>query len=281
MRKLGLAVGLVSVSLWAQTAPVQPLQKVPAEPPVLQGVNTDTITVPQSVLQELALSEPDISARDEAPQPGTVLLKVLVSKTGAVEEAVAVRGEGELPKVAIDGVKGWTYRPYLADGRPREIQSTILLRFSDGVGKRAVMLGTAGMDGAVAGSVGSGSGQSDAQGGTARLPPGVVAGLLEEPYAPVYPPAAKAAHVQGIVVLHALISKEGTIESLHVVSGPPLLVGAAMDAVKRWKYRPYMLKGVPVEVETTINVNFTFAPAKKADAADPGAAPAPATPDPQ
>ena len=113
---------------------------------------------------------------------------------------------------------------------------------------------------------------------------------MEPPFiAPVYPPAAKAAHVQGVVVLHALISREGTIEDLRVVSGPPMLVGAALDAVKRWRYKPYLLAGVPTEVETTINVNFTFAAPKKPDAAggaDAGAspaapAPAAATPDPQ
>lgn len=75
---------------------------------------------------------------------------------------------------------------------------------------------------------------------------------------PVYPAVAKAAHVQGVVVLHALISKQGTIEDLKVISGPPLLTASAIDAVKNWTYRPYILNGEPTEVETTINVNFTF-----------------------
>jgi protein TonB len=60
------------------------------------------------------------------------------------------------------------------------------------------------------------------------------------------------------VILHALISKQGTIENLTVVSGPPMLTGAAVDAVKRWKYKPYLLNGDPTEVDTTITVNFTF-----------------------
>jgi len=60
------------------------------------------------------------------------------------------------------------------------------------------------------------------------------------------------------VVLHAIISKQGTIQQLKVVSGPPMLTASAMDAVSRWKYKPYLLNGEPVEVETTINVNFTF-----------------------
>ena len=75
---------------------------------------------------------------------------------------------------------------------------------------------------------------------------------------PVYPAIAKAAHVQGTVVLHAIISKEGAVEQLQLVSGPPLLVSAAMDAVRQWRYRPTLLNGEAVEVDTTIQVVFTL-----------------------
>jgi protein TonB len=74
----------------------------------------------------------------------------------------------------------------------------------------------------------------------------------------MYPPIAKAARVQGTVVLQATISKTGTIEGLHVISGPAMLQQAAMDAVRSWRYRPYLLNGDPVEVETTVNVVFTL-----------------------
>ena len=77
---------------------------------------------------------------------------------------------------------------------------------------------------------------------------------------PAYPEIAKQAHVQGVVVLHALISKAGTVEDLKVVSGSPMLISSAIDAVKQWKYTPYMLDGKVSEVETTISVNYTFAP---------------------
>ena len=73
---------------------------------------------------------------------------------------------------------------------------------------------------------------------------------------PVYPHIAIAAGVQGDVKLHAIISKEGTIQSLTVMSGHPLLIQAALSAVEQWKYRPYMLNGSPVEVETFITVSF-------------------------
>lgn len=116
------------------------------------------------------------------------------------------------------------------------------------------MTGVAGA-GEVAGSSGSGQSGVGAQG---RVPvsSGEMAGLLERQVAPVYPLNAKALHVQGLVVLHAVISKTGDVESVQVISRPPLLLKAAIDAVMRWKYRPYLRNGVPAEVVTTINVNF-------------------------
>lgn len=75
---------------------------------------------------------------------------------------------------------------------------------------------------------------------------------------PQYPEVAQSAHVTGTVVLHAVISKGGDIEQLELVSGPPLLAKAAMDAVTQWRYRPTVLNGQPVEVDTTINVVFSL-----------------------
>jgi protein TonB len=75
---------------------------------------------------------------------------------------------------------------------------------------------------------------------------------------PDYPTIAKSAHVSGTVTLHAIISKDGSIERLEYVSGPPLLMASAMTAVKEWKYRPTMLNGQPVEVDTTFQVVFSL-----------------------
>jgi TonB family protein len=82
--------------------------------------------------------------------------------------------------------------------------------------------------------------------------------------APIYPPIAKAAHVQGTVVLQARIGKDGAIKDLKVISGQPILQQAAIDAVQHWVYRPYLVGGKPVEVLTTVNVVFSLAdPPKK------------------
>jgi protein TonB len=75
---------------------------------------------------------------------------------------------------------------------------------------------------------------------------------------PVYPPLAKAARVQGTVSFQAVIGTDGTVRNLQLISGPPLLVQAAMMAVQQWVYEPTLLNGKPVEVITTIDVNFTL-----------------------
>jgi periplasmic protein TonB len=75
---------------------------------------------------------------------------------------------------------------------------------------------------------------------------------------PEYPALARSARIQGTVLLSAIISKEGTIENLRVLTGHPMLVRAAIDAVSRWRYRPYVLNNEPVEVETQITVNFSL-----------------------
>jgi protein TonB len=87
---------------------------------------------------------------------------------------------------------------------------------------------------------------------------GVMAGNLLAKTFPQYPAIARAARIQGTVVLQATISRSGTIENLRVISGPPMLQQAAMDAVRSWRYKPYLLNGEPVEVETTINVVFNL-----------------------
>ena len=75
---------------------------------------------------------------------------------------------------------------------------------------------------------------------------------------PAYPPLARQARIQGTVVLHAIIDKEGKVAQLEVVSGHPLLVQSAIEAVKQWRYKPTQLNGDPVEVDTTIQVTFTM-----------------------
>jgi len=99
MRILALVLGVVSVSVVAQSMPE------------LKTASPGTITVSQNVLLGMAEAEPDIPAPQGGSQPGVVGVRVLVSKTGAVQEAIAYSGPEELRKPAEDGVMGWSYRP--------------------------------------------------------------------------------------------------------------------------------------------------------------------------
>jgi periplasmic protein TonB len=91
-----------------------------------------------------------------------------------------------------------------------------------------------------------------------RISQGVTLGLILHKVEPAYPLLAKEARIQGNVVLRAIISKDGVIQDLQAVSGHPMLLPAAIEAVKQWRYRPYLLNGAPVEVETTITVIFAL-----------------------
>ncbi len=89
-----------------------------------------------------------------------------------------------------------------------------------------------------------------------RVSQGVTQGLLVKKVQPKYPKEARKKHVEGSVLLKALISKTGDIKDLSVISGDDRLVPSAVKAVKQWKYKPYLLLGQPVEVETQITVNY-------------------------
>ena len=91
-----------------------------------------------------------------------------------------------------------------------------------------------------------------------RISQGVTKGLLIHRVEPAYPTLARAARVQGDVVLSAIIDVNGQITNLQLVSGHPMLVPAAPEAVRQWRYKPYLLNGTPVEVETTITVIFSL-----------------------
>jgi protein TonB len=135
----------------------------------------------------------------------------------------------------------------------------------------------AGMVGGVPGGVAGGSmggvigGVIGGAGSTAAPPPpkvtpkritvggNVQAAHLVNRVQPVYPPLARQTRISGTVKLHAIIGKNGAVEQLQVVSGHPLLVQSALDAVKQWRYQPTLLNGEPVEVDTEIDVIFSLA----------------------
>ncbi len=92
-----------------------------------------------------------------------------------------------------------------------------------------------------------------------RVSSGVAQGLLVYEVKPQYPTLARQARIQGTVVLQAVIGKDGTVQNLHVVTGHPMLITSAIEAVKQWRYKPYYLNGEPIDVDTQISVNFILA----------------------
>jgi len=91
-----------------------------------------------------------------------------------------------------------------------------------------------------------------------RVSSGVSQRLLLTKVPPQYPQEAKDQHIQGVVVMEVIIDKEGNVANVQLISGHPMLASAAIDAVKQWKYKPYLLNQIPLEVHTQVQVNFTL-----------------------
>jgi TonB family protein len=204
------------------------------------------IRVSGGVMAAQLISRPDPVYPPEAKEKGiagAVVLHAIISKTGAIESLTVVSGPQVLQMSALDAVKQWTYKPYLLNGQPVEVDTVITVNYTFGGAAYPV----AAQDAIPAPT-----------GRPIRVSGGTIAGNLLSRPNPVYPAEARAKGIGGAVILHALISKAGMIENLTVISGPPELQASAIDAVKQWTYKPYLLNGEPVEVETTITVNYTF-----------------------
>jgi TonB family protein len=243
---LKLLVGATSETLDVSAASTGP--QAPAAPDA-QSPDAGPMRVSSGTMAGNLISRPDPVYPPEAKAAhvqGTVVLHALISKTGAIQSLNVVSGPDMLRKSAIDAVSRWTYKPYLLNGEPREVDTVITVHF------------TFGGDASVPPPPPPPGAGAQAVAGPVRVSSGTIMGNLISRPDPIYPPEAKAAHIQGAVVLHALIAKSGQIEDLKLISGPKELAESAIDAVKQWVYKPYLLNGEPVEVDTTITVNFTF-----------------------
>ena len=183
---------------------------------------------------------------------GTVELQAIISKTGTIRDLHVVNGPLMLQQAAVDAVRTWRYKPYKPNNQPVEVETTIDVIFALSDGPRG-----SGANNNIFGE----HEQPVAQAAPSRplaISSGIAAGMLIQKTSPTYPPIAKTAGVSGTVELQAIISKTGTIKDLHAVSGPPMLQQAAVGAVWTWRYKPYKLNNQPVEVETTIDVNFAL-----------------------
>jgi TonB family protein len=195
----------------------------------------------------------------QAHVQGTVTLKVQVGRTGDVTEVKLISGLPMLAPAAIEAVKQWKYKPYLLNGEAVNVETTVTVNF-----KLA--------DETQTGVVGDATGNTGANGGVipvdlgkpgrtavpqrARVSQSVAEGLLIHKVRPEHP--GDAARTRGIVLLSATIDKEGNVANLRLISGHPMLAPAAIEAVRQWKFRPYLLNRKAVEIETTVAVNFNY-----------------------
>lgn len=171
---------------------------------------------------------------------GAVLLHAVISKTGTIESLEVISGPELLRAAATDAVRQWTYKPYLLNGEPTAVDTSITVNFSLG-------------DENIAGTAPLGNGSTPT--GPVHVSSGVMAGLAISKPDPI---CSGDVHESGTVILHVIISKEGTVESLSIVRVPEVLRSCVIDAVKQWKYKPYLLNGQPTEVETSITMNLEF-----------------------
>lgn len=231
------------------------------------------VRVSESIVQGLMIKKvapeyPPLAR--QARIQGTVVLKVQISKAGDVVSMQLVSGHPMLAPAAIEAVKQWKYMPYLLNGEPVEVETNVTVNFT--LSDKPAAEGVAGD---VPGAAPSGQANpqvlkvvpSNEDTGhlvapqRVRVSSGVAQQrLLLTKVQPQYPQDAKDQHIQGVVVLKVIVDKEGNVSNIQLISGHPQLAPAALEAVKQWKYRPYLLNGTPVEVDTQVQVNFTLMP---------------------
>ncbi len=252
MRRLGIVFlfGFFAATfLLAQKSP--PVENKP-DAQAEQAKPAATTPPPDSTVLELVKKVKPEYPSAALPQKlqGRVIVRAVVSEIGDVETVEIVSGDPVLANAAAEAVKQWKFKPFIHDSKP--VKAAIKLPFD------FVPPEPAGNPVSDAASISNSSGDSVPP-SRVKVSSGVIAGMIIHKVTPEYPGAARAARLQGTVVLQAIISKEGKIENLRAISGHPMLVPAAMDAVKQWRYKPYFLKGEPVAVDTMITVNFALA----------------------
>ena len=200
-------------------------------------------------------------------------MHLFIDESGNVEKVEVVEGNPLLVDAAVNAVKQWKFKPYIKGGKAVKvnIKLPVDFAFANQIKDGEVSAGTAHTDtqdpsqkttitsntqSHPASPLASSSGSAPTR---VRVSQGVTAGLLFHRVNPIYPVEARRNHVQGRVLLNAVIGTDGNIKDLQVISGPKELVDAAVGAVQQWRYRPYLFDGQPVEVATTIEVNFQLA----------------------
>ena len=263
LRQLALVGLAAGISVWAQSTPppqasgsstsqqTQPSQLAPdsdKKTPAEQAPATSAVPSPgdSTKLEPIKIEKAVYPIQAEEKQlQGQVWVKILVSETGDVEEAEVISGNPILADAAVHAVKKWKFKPFIKNGKPVKVSTKVPIDFAFADNVRQTKVPADG---------GASPGGEPVK--RVRVSSGVTSGLLVYRVQPIYPVDARRAHIQGMVVLQANISKEGRITNLQLISGPKELADAAIGAVQQWRYKPYLLMGEPVEVDTQIIVKF-------------------------
>lgn len=186
---------------------------------------------------------PDLALENEIQ--GQVVMRAHITETGDVDDVELVKStDKSLEKAAMDAVRQWKFKPLITNGNAVAVWTTISsdFAFSGNMSDKIVADAPAQTSNSTPLTIGS----------------KIAAGMLIHRVVPVYPLAAELAHLQGTVKLAAVITKEGKVGRLTPISGNSMLIPPAIGAVQQWQYRPYLLNGEPVEVQTEITVIFNL-----------------------
>ena len=245
--KLALLVISVTVLTWSQgSAPAQ--SSIPS-PQVAQSTVTSTPpkTLSTYVLDPIETTNAiyPLAAREQQIQ-GKVETSILVSETGSVEHTTVFRCNELLAAAVEDATSKWKFKPVVKDGHPVAVTSKVTFNFVLSDDNQSLT--------GVAPDIAPATEFPQ----RVRVSQGVSTGLILQKITPTYPEDAKAARIHGAVFLQVEISKEGAISDIKLISGHPALVPAAIEAVRQWRYKPYLLNGRPIAVETQVQVNFAL-----------------------
>jgi TonB family protein len=245
----------------ATTAPQPP--KPQQQEPVRVGSGVQA----SKLIRKVIPMYPELAKR--AHVEGNVILQVLINEDGTVTNIQVLQSHPLLEQAAIDAVKQWRYSTTLLNGMAIPVQTTVSVEFklpdtSSSVTEKAPPSeGVIVFGGGTVGGIASGSGSQSTNPAVQapRIEPVRVGGQVQESKIiykvdPVYPPLAKQARVEAVVMLEVNVNEQGEVASVRVLRSHPLLEQAAIDAVKQWRYQPTVLNGQLVPVVATVTVEF-------------------------
>jgi TonB family protein len=246
----------------AQSQPAPPQPQTSPEASVSPGPSGPADS---TRLEVIRAPRPDYPAQAASKElQGEVWIKLLISEAGDVESADIISGNPILAQAAADAMKKWKFKPFIKNGKAVKVSTkmpydfafkkNVFERRSQDAGDTEPPAGAS-----PATSTADASTPSAETGGPPRrlrVSQGVMESNILRRVEPVYPLDAKRHHIQGTVLLQARIGKDGRVNDVKPISGPPELVEASIGAVQQWRYRPYTLNGDLVEVETTIKIIF-------------------------